>query len=110
KNSRSSSCEFGCRVFCRFLDAGNDEMPRALAAEPRAAGWSAATSCIGPRLTTWALQHVVSFLGYSGRDVDVVVTAALDPQPTFEFRIRCPHFRTFRMNMPRPILRITHVA
>src|SRR5215467_12673481 len=34
----------------------------------------------GPTRTTWALQQIVGDLGYSGRDADVVVTAALDPQ------------------------------
>jgi len=29
------------------------------------------------------LQQVVGYLGYSGRDADVVVTAAFDPEPTF---------------------------
>jgi hypothetical protein len=33
----------------------------------------------GPRLTTWALQQVVSFLGYSGRAADVASTTAHDP-------------------------------
>lgn len=37
----------------------------------------------GPTRTTSALQQVVCYLGYSGRDADVVVTAALDPlQPS----------------------------
>jgi hypothetical protein len=34
----------------------------------------------GPRLTTWALQQVVSFLGYCGRAVNVAATAYSDPQ------------------------------
>ena len=33
----------------------------------------------GPIRTTWALQQTVGYLGYTGRDADVVVTAALDP-------------------------------
>jgi len=36
-----------------------------------------------PTRTTCALQQVVGCPGYSGRDADVVVTAALDPFPTF---------------------------
>jgi hypothetical protein len=33
-------------------------------------------SASGPTPTIWAVQHVVGYLGYSGRDADVVVTAA----------------------------------
>jgi len=36
-------------------------------------------SLIGPELPTCALHKVVSYLGYSGRDADVVLTAALGP-------------------------------
>ena len=38
------------------------------------------SSGFGPRLPTWALQQVVGYLGYTGRDVDVVATAAHDPK------------------------------
>jgi len=34
----------------------------------------------GATQTTSAVQQVVGCLGYSGRDADVVVTAALDPE------------------------------
>jgi hypothetical protein len=34
----------------------------------------------GPELTTCALQQVFSFLGYSGHQINVVVTAANDPK------------------------------
>jgi hypothetical protein len=34
-----------------------------------------------PRLRTWALQQVGSYLGYAGHQIDVVVTAARDPKP-----------------------------
>jgi hypothetical protein len=33
----------------------------------------------GPRLTTWALQQVVSFLGYTSRAADVAAMAESDP-------------------------------
>jgi hypothetical protein len=33
----------------------------------------------GPMLTTWALQQVVSFLGYTGRAANVAATAESDP-------------------------------
>jgi hypothetical protein len=33
----------------------------------------------GPTLPTWALQQVGSYLGSSGRDANVVATAARDP-------------------------------
>jgi hypothetical protein len=33
----------------------------------------------GPRLPTWVLQQVGSYLGYTGRDAGVVSTAAHDP-------------------------------
>jgi hypothetical protein len=36
-------------------------------------------SGIGPRLTTWALQQVVSFLGYTGRAAKIAATAESDP-------------------------------
>ena len=37
----------------------------------------------GPTPTTWAMQQVVGYLGYSGRHAPVVVTAALDRLPPF---------------------------
>jgi hypothetical protein len=37
-------------------------------------------SACGPRLTTWALQRVVSFLGYTGRAANVAATAESDPE------------------------------
>jgi len=37
----------------------------------------------GPTLPTWALQQVVGYLGYTGHQIDVVVTAARDPLQTF---------------------------
>jgi len=39
-------------------------------------------SGIGPTLPTWALQQVVGYRGYSGRDANVVAEAALDPSRT----------------------------
>src|SRR5215467_2463644 len=33
-----------------------------------------------PIRTTWALQQIVAYLVYSGRDADVVVRTALDPK------------------------------
>src|SRR5882672_5239295 len=36
----------------------------------------------GPTLPTWALQQVVGYLGYTGRDANVVAEAALAPLPT----------------------------
>src|SRR5215470_10527154 len=42
---------------------------------------SFAWSCllVGPTLPGWAIKQVGSYLGYTGRDADVVVTAARDP-------------------------------
>jgi hypothetical protein len=40
----------------------------------------------GPTLPTWALQQVVGYPGYSGRDANTVVKAALDPQLPFEWQ------------------------
>jgi hypothetical protein len=37
-------------------------------------------SVVGPRLTTWALQQVVSFLGYTGRAANVAATPESDPE------------------------------
>jgi hypothetical protein len=42
------------------------------------------TAGYGPRLTTWALQQVVSFLGYNGRIANVAATAESDPEETFD--------------------------
>jgi len=41
---------------------------------------NACLSPIRPTLPTWALQQVVGYVRYSGHDVDVVATAALDPK------------------------------
>src|SRR6266478_6688849 len=38
---------------------------------------------LGPTLPTWALQQVGSYLGYTGRDPNVVAKAALDPWRRF---------------------------
>src|SRR5215831_4592764 len=38
---------------------------------------------------TWAVQQVVGCLGYSGRDADVVVTPALDPERTLQAADHC---------------------
>jgi hypothetical protein len=37
-------------------------------------------AAIGPTLPTWALQQVVGYLRYTGRDANVVAKAALDPK------------------------------
>ncbi len=39
-------------------------------------------SALGPRLPTWALQQVVSYPGYTGRDDNIVAKAACDPEET----------------------------
>jgi hypothetical protein len=47
----------------------------------------------GPRLPTWALQQDGSYLGYSGHQINVVVTAARDPEPTCRAQVLCgAHF------------------
>jgi hypothetical protein len=38
----------------------------------------------GPHLPTCALQQVGSFLGYTGHQINVVVTAARDPKLPFK--------------------------
>jgi hypothetical protein len=40
-------------------------------------------SGVGPRLTTWALHQVVSFLGYNGRTANVGASAESDPKLPF---------------------------
>ena len=45
----------------------------------------------GPTRTTWAVQQVGGHLRCSGRDADVVVTAALDPKATFGRVSSCKH-------------------
>jgi len=45
-------------------------------------GWSG----YGPTLPTWALQQVVGYLRYTGRDANVVTQAARDPYATSELR------------------------
>jgi hypothetical protein len=47
------------------------------------------TAHFGPTLPTWALQQVVSYLGYTGRDANVVAEAAFDPMQTFNRSSRC---------------------
>jgi hypothetical protein len=37
----------------------------------------------GPRLPTWALQQVGSYLGHTGYQINMVVTAARDPKLSF---------------------------
>jgi hypothetical protein len=39
----------------------------------------------GPRLTTWALQQTVSFLGYTRYSANVAAMAESDPKATFVF-------------------------
>jgi hypothetical protein len=41
----------------------------------------------GPRLPTLAVQQVGSYLGYTGRDADILGEAALDPKRTSD---ACP--------------------
>jgi hypothetical protein len=43
----------------------------------------------GPQLTTCALQQVVGFLGYTGHQIYVVVTAARDPKLPFASKQGC---------------------
>src|SRR5258707_8767917 len=40
-------------------------------------------SGFGPTLPTWALQQVVGYLRYTGRDANAVAKAARDPKQTF---------------------------
>jgi hypothetical protein len=40
------------------------------------------TAGFGPTRPTWALRQVGSYLGYTGRDADVVAKAAHDPELT----------------------------
>jgi hypothetical protein len=40
-------------------------------------------SGFGPTLPTWALQQVVGYLRYIGRDANAVAKAARDPKQTF---------------------------
>jgi hypothetical protein len=39
-------------------------------------------SASGPILPTWAAQQGGGYLGYTGRDANVAVKAARDPEPT----------------------------
>src|SRR5260370_7866003 len=41
--------------------------------------------------TTWALQQVGSYPGYTGRDADIVAAAALDPERPFLKALTCKH-------------------
>jgi hypothetical protein len=43
-------------------------------------------SACGPTLPTWALQQVVGYPGYTGRDANVDAKAARDPQLPFEWQ------------------------
>jgi len=51
----------------------------------------------GPRLPSWAVRQVGSYLGYTGRSADVVARAALDP----EQNSTRPHLKR---TLPRPRL------
>jgi hypothetical protein len=42
---------------------------------------NAAMSLAGPTLPTSAVQQVVGYLGYTGRDTKMVAKAARDPKP-----------------------------
>ena len=42
-------------------------------------------AALGPTLPTWALQQVGSYLGYTGRDPNVVAKAAPDPLQTWAY-------------------------
>ncbi len=45
-------------------------------------------AAIGPTLPTWAPRQVGSYLGYTGRNANIVAEAALDPQLTFSATTR----------------------
>ncbi len=67
-------------------------------------------SLTGPTPTTSAVQQVVGYLGYSGRDADVVVTAALDPEQSAPGKLaknrRCKSPTGRSSQPPRP--RVMH--
>jgi hypothetical protein len=50
-------------------------------------------SAIGPRLLTWAMQQVGSYVGYTGRAANVVAPAALAPTRTVVVRRRLIEYR-----------------
>jgi hypothetical protein len=63
----------------------------------------------GPGLPTCALQQVGSYLGYTGHQINVVVTAARDPKQTAEHvverslpvtRLGSPHSGRFLSGAP----------
>jgi len=43
----------------------------------------------GPTLPTWALQQVVGYLGYTGRDANIAAKAARDPNRLFVRMTSC---------------------
>ena len=47
--------------------------------------WDRASKNLGswPRLPTWALQQLGSYMGYNGRDADILAKAAVDPFRNF---------------------------
>ena len=47
------------------------------------------TAARGPTLPTWALQQVVGYLRYTGRDANAVAKAALDPNRPFAQVLSC---------------------
>jgi hypothetical protein len=48
----------------------------------------------GPTLPTWALQQVVGYLRYTGRDANLTAKAARDPQATVLPTVKLSKFRS----------------
>jgi hypothetical protein len=46
-------------------------------------------SAYGPTLPTWAVQQVVGYLRYTGRDANIVAEAVLNPEPTCRRPMNC---------------------
>jgi len=58
-------------------------------------------SRVGPLLPTWALQQVVSYLGYTGHRANADATAAFDPQPTCVAQDFCSANCRLNSTLPR---------
>jgi len=68
-------------VYGRAIAEARSDAPGNWVTEDAGVSLRCMSPLAGPTRTTWALRQIVGYLGYSGRDADVVVTTALGPTP-----------------------------
>src|SRR5260370_24512211 len=67
---------------------GDDQSSGCLARTDMELTYPPPMAAIGPTLPTWAPRQVGSYLGYTGRNANIVAEAALDPHLTFSATTR----------------------